>query len=311
MKILTSLYDVSVSGSTAVAVGKFDGMHKGHELLMEKLLEQEKTGLSSVIVTFDVSPRVLLKKDLEKYLITNEERVEMLRHEGISCLVQCSFANEIKNLEPEEFIRLLVQNLHMKYMVCGTDFRFGRMGRGDAALLKQLAKTYDFTLEVVDKLQFSRRDISSTYIREEIAAGNVAAANALLGYPYFIWGVVTHGRQLGRQYRMPTINIYPSKEKLLPANGVYITEVDIDHRIYHGVTNVGVKPSVGDHNIANVETHILDFSRDIYEKQVKITFLEHIRPERKFATVDELFRQMERDKKTAREYFNRKGKTCQ
>lgn len=121
-------------------------------------------------------------------MITNAERAHILEEEKIDYLAQCSFEKEIMQLEPEEFIRLLVENFHMKYLVCGTDFSFGRMGRGNAKMLEELSKTYGFTLEVVEKLQKDHRDISSTYVREEIAAGNIEKGNELLGYEYFVWG---------------------------------------------------------------------------------------------------------------------------
>lgn len=305
MKVFTSLYNSNIQEDTAIAVGKFDGLHKGHELLMQKIIAQEQKGLRSLVVTFDTSPRIQLQKDMTKVLITNEERMELLRHEGISYLAQCPFEEEIKDLEPERFIELLMTELHMKYLVCGTDFRFGNRGRGDIDLLRELSERYDFRLEILSKLQFEQRDISSTFVREEIAAGRVAEGANLLGYPYFIWGTVVHGNHLGRKLGMPTINLYPPEDKLLPANGVYVTKIEIDHHRYHGITNVGVKPTVGDQNRMGIETHILDFQQDVYEKSAKIIFLEHLRAEQKFSSVEELRRQMSLDKKAAITYLNR------
>ena len=165
MKILKSLVHETIEENTAVTVGKFDGIHKGHELLTQKLREQKKEGLASCVLTFDVSPRIRLEKDMTKLLITNAEREHIFEAEEMDYLAQCPFADEIMCLEPEEFIRLLVENYHMRYMVCGTDFSFGRMGRGNVIMLRELAKTYGFTLEVLEKLQQDHRDISSTYVR--------------------------------------------------------------------------------------------------------------------------------------------------
>lgn len=306
MKVINSLKNGYIQEDTAVTVGKFDGIHKGHELLTEKLRQQEKNGLASCVLTFDVSPRIHLGKDATRLLVTNQERRMIMEQEGIDYFAQCSFQQEIMTLEPEEFIRLLTQNYHMRYLVCGTDFSFGRKGRGDVTLLHQLADEYGFTLEVVDKLKQDHRDISSTFVREEIAAGNVANAMELLGYSYFVWGRVVHGFHLGSRMGAPTINLIPPEEKLLPQNGVYVTEVLVDGHKYHGVTNVGVKPTITGENHIGIETHILDFSQDIYEKQVRINFLDHIREEKKFDTVEELFTQIDRDKHTALEYFNRR-----
>lgn len=304
MKILTSL-DYTIAEPTAVTVGKFDGIHKGHDILTRHLLRQEERGLQSLVVTFDVSPRLRLQKDMEKQLITNDERKNLLEKQGISYLAECSF-EDIMPLEPEAFIELLVQRYHMKYLVCGTDFHFGKKGRGDVKLLERLSADMGFELEVVEKLKAGEREISSTYVREEIAKGNVAKGNELLGYEYFIWGTVVHGNHLGTKIGIPTINLIPPEDKLLPKNGVYITRVEIDHRIYHGVTNVGVKPTILGERQVGVETHILDFDQDIYERQVCITFLKHLRDEICFSSVDELKKQMQQDKKAAYEFFNQK-----
>lgn len=303
MEIRTSLYD-KLTEDTAVTVGKFDGLHKGHEFLTRKLLQQEEKGLKSLVLTFDVSPRIHLKKDLEKQLITNEERVELLRKENISYLAQCPFEKEIMPLEPDRFIELLVENYNMKYMVCGTDFRFGKMGKGDVTLLGKLAPKYDFTLEVVEKLKCENREISSTFVREEIALGNIAMGNELLGYSYYIWGKVVHGNHLGRKIGIPTVNLIPPEDKLLPRNGVYITEVEVDGKMYNGVTNVGVKPTIEGEYKVGVETHILDFKKNIYGEYVRVIFLERIREEIQFSSIDELCEQMQRDKQTAIDYFS-------
>lgn len=304
MKILKSLVHETIEENTAVTVGKFDGIHKGHELLTQKLREQKKEGLASCVLTFDVSPRIRLEKDMTKLLITNAEREHIFEAEEMDYLAQCPFADEIMCLEPEEFIRLLVENYHMRYMVCGTDFSFGRMGRGNVIMLRELAKTYGFTLEVLEKLQQDHRDISSTYVREEIAAGHIEKGNELLGYEYFVWGKVVHGFHLGSKMGMPTINLIPSEDKLLPKNGVYVTRIEIDHHVYHGVTNVGVKPTVTGENRMGIETHILDFNQDVYEKEVRVVFLKHLRDEIKFENVDALFQQIASDKQAALHYFN-------
>lgn len=304
MEVITSL-DYEMKEQTAVTVGKFDGIHKGHDLLTDKIIKQENFGLKSLLFTFDVSPRIRLAKDTTKQLITNQERRNLLEKQGISYMVQCPF-EEIMSYEPEEFVILLVKRFNMKYLVCGTDFHFGKMGKGDISLLRKLSERYGFQLEVVEKLKQDNRDISSTYVREEISKGNVSGANELLGYHYFIWGSVVHGRHLGTKIGIPTINLIPPNDKLLPKNGVYITLVEMEHKTYHGVTNVGTKPTVTGNGIVGVETHILDFEQDIYEKKVCVYFLEHIRDEMRFDSVEDLKNQMNIDKKKAFLYFNGK-----
>ncbi len=298
--IILQDFNEGIQVNTAVTIGKFDGLHTGHELLMSKILEQD--GLESFVFSFVESPNVVLNQSNEKKLITNEERIYSLDRQGISYLMLCEFS-QIMSLEPEDFIEILVERFHMKYLVCGDDFHFGKYGKGDCDLLKELSLKYHFTLEVVKKISDGEREISSTYVREEIAKGNVAHANELLGYPYFIHGRIVHGNHIGTTIGIPTINMIPSEEKFLPKFGVYVTEVEIDHRTYHGVTNIGVKPTVSGENKVGVETNILDFREDAYEKEAKVTFLEFLRDEKKFSTVEELQEQMRKDKRRAREYF--------
>ena len=207
--------------------------------------------------------------------------------------------------DAESFIRLLVENLNMKYMVVGSDFTFGKKGIGNTALLKQLSKEYGFEYKEIQKIQINDRDISSTYIREELKAGHIDSVNEMLGYNYFVWGEVIHGAHLGTKIGIPTINITPSASKLVPKFGVYVTTIDFDGRIYHGVTNVGTKPSVSDKNIVGIETHILDYNGDLYGRYVKVTFEAFLRPEMKFGSVEELKQQMAKDKTIAMEYFNK------
>ena len=304
MEYLHSFFDTKIEKPTAVTVGKFDGIHKGHELLNECILSQKTNGLSSVVVTFSNTPRIALEKDDILSLITNEERVFKLEREGVDYLIECPFDNRMMTTEPEDFIYHLVKSLNMKYLVVGSDFRFGHKGIGDVKMLKELSKSYDFELKVIEKIKQDARDISSTYIREELINGNIKLVNDMLGYDYFIWGEVVHGAHLGTKIGIPTINIIPPNNKLVPKYGVYATTVEFDGRKYHGVTNVGNKPTVSKEKHLGIETHILDFNGDIYGKDVKVTFKYFIRDEIKFASVDDLKAQMTKDKNTARMYFN-------
>ena len=209
------------------------------------------------------------------------------------------------NTEANDFIKFLCDNLNMKYMVSGSDFTFGKYGAGNAALLKELSKELGFEYKEIQKIRMKDRDISSTYIREELKEGHIDIVNEMLGYDYFVWGEVVHGAHLGTKIGIPTINIMPSSLKLVPKFGVYVTTIDFDGRIYHGVTNVGTKPSVSDKNIVGIETHILDYNGDLYGQYVRVTFEAFLRPEMKFGSVEELKNQMAKDKIVAKEYFNK------
>ncbi len=208
--------------------------------------------------------------------------------------------------DARSFIEYLVNNLNMKYMVAGSDFTFGYKGAGNVTLLKELADELGFEFKIIDKIKLNDRDISSTYIREELTKGHIDIVNEMLGYEYFVWGEVVHGAHLGHTIGIPTINIMPEASKLVPKFGVYVTTIDFDGRIYHGVTNVGTKPSVSDANIVGIETHILDYNGDLYGKFVKVTFVSFLRPEMKFNSIDELKAQMSKDKATAKDFFNKR-----
>ena len=305
MEYLHSLFDAKISTPTAITVGKFDGIHKGHHLLTSDIISKSKDGLSSCLVTFTNTPRAIVSDDKTPSLITNKERVFMLENNGLDYLVECPFDSKLMETAPECFIKLLVDNLNMKYMVVGADFTFGYKGAGNVELLKKLSKEFDFELKVYDKIQKNNRDISSTYIREELKEGHIDIVNDMLGYDYFVWGEVVHGAHLGTKIGIPTINIMPEKTKLVPKFGVYATSIDFDGRIYHGVTNVGTKPSVQDEKIVGIETPILDYNGDLYGKYVRVAFHTFIRPEQKFGSVEELKNQMNKDKVTAKAYFNK------
>lgn len=295
----------SWEGPTAITIGKFDGIHRGHELLVSKIHAQAIHEMAAVMVTFDHSPRVILGKEAkdDRNLVTAAERSMLLSKQGLDFLVELPFSDEIIHMEAEDFVAMLCERLHMKYLVVGDDFHFGYQGRGDVALLAQLSKSMGFTLEVIEKLKDASREISSSYVREEIRRGEIHHANELLGHPYFVWGEITHGNHIGTGMGLPTINILPPSDKLLPPFGVYVTTVEVEGRVYHGITDVGTKPTVADGKDVVVETHILDFSSNIYGETAMIRFFEYVRPEMKFDSLDALKRQIEQDKKRAVQFF--------
>lgn len=305
MEYLHSLFDTKLNDETAITVGKFDGVHKGHHLLAEDIISKKNDGLKSCLITFTNSPRQKLFEDNSPSLITNKERVFMLDNGGLDYLIECPFDERLMNTSPQDFIKFLCDNLNMKYMVSGSDFTFGKKGAGNTALLKSLSQEMGFEYKEIQKIKRNDRDISSTYIREELKEGHIDVVNEMLGYEYFVWGEVVHGAHLGTKIGIPTINIMPEASKLVPKFGVYVTTIDFDGRIYHGVTNVGTKPSVSNEKIVGIETHILDYNGDLYGKFVKVTFQQFIRPEMKFNSVDELKEQMSKDKQEAKRYFNK------
>lgn len=289
---------------TVLSLGKFDGLHRGHELLMDYVFKKKKEGLKAAIFTFDIPPRKNVEHMAAKVLTTNEEKSRLFERIGIDYLIECPFTREVMNMEPELFIETIVKQLNVKCMVVGKDFHFGHNRRGDYQMLLQYAPKYGYEVEVVDKMQEDGRDISSTFVREQIVAGNMKKANDLLGYQYFVEGTILHGKKMGKAVLgIPTINLIPPEEKLLPPFGVYISITEWNGKRYPGITNVGCKPTVEGKNPVGVETHIFDFDEDIYGKEVKVSFLSKVREEKKFASLEALKEQMAHDVAVGKQYF--------
>lgn len=303
MIYIKNTLDFYVEEPTVLSLGKFDGIHRGHELLMEKLAQKKEEGLKAAVFTFDIPPKKNVEHIDTKVLTTNEEKRHIFEEIGIDYLIECPFTMEVMQMEPEDFIRMLVEKLHVKCIVAGDDFRFGHKRRGDYKMLQKYASVYGYEALILSKIKEDERDISSTFVREEIMAGNLEKANHLLGYRYFVSGKVKHGNRIGRTIGIPTINLIPPEEKLLPPFGVYVTEVSIDDRKYCGVTNVGRKPTIQGKNPVGVETHLLDFKEDVYDKVVVVEFRKRIREERKFSDIGCLKEQMMNDIAYARAFF--------
>lgn len=288
MEIIKGL-DFKIENS-AVSLGKFDGFHRGHRLLLDRILEHPK--FHATVFTFD---GILNGKQI--YL--EEEKRSLLERLGVEREVLFPFSEKTRSMTPETFIReMLVNRMDAKLICVGEDFHFGKDRRGDVDMLSKYAPQYGYELCVFPKIKEDGEVISSTRIRGELAQGRIEKANRLLGDPYFVRGEVVHGNALGRTIGMPTANLLPGEQKLLPAYGVYATRVEADGKIYGGVTNVGVKPTVGADR-ANVETTLLHFDGDLYGKQITVYFLEFLRPEQRFDSLEELKAQMSRDKAKA------------
>ena len=307
MKYFKNTTEFQVTEPTVISLGKFDGIHRGHELLMEQLAQKKKDGLKTAIFTFDIPPKKNVEHVEAKVLTTNEEKMHIFEELGIDYLVECPFTKEIMCMEPEDFIRMLVEKLSVKCIVAGEDFHFGHNRRGDYEMLRKYAGEYGYEAIILNKMKEDARDISSTFVREEIAAGNIEKANHLLGYHYFVKGVVKHGNRIGRTIGIPTVNLLPPEEKLLPPFGVYVTEVLIDGKRYRGVTNVGCKPTIEGKNPVGVETHLLEFREDVYDQVVTVEFIHRLREERKFENIEALKEQMQKDIAFAGSYFEKES----
>ena len=290
--------------NTAVCLGKFDGIHRGHRLLINKILEKKKEGYTAVVFTFSLHPLSLFSDKELELIDTIDEKKDKLRKLGVDILVSYPFTKETAATEPEDFIEnILVNQLDAKVIVIGSDYRFGRKRRGDVAMLEQYSKIYGYELIVYDKLEIDDEIVGSTLIRSVIQSGNMEKVTKLLGVPYEIQAKVVTGNQIGRTIGFPTLNQAIPSNKLLPPNGVYVSKTIIDGIEYESVTNLGCKPTVSSTQTKNVETYIFNFEADLYDKVVTVKLLKWLRPEMKFSGLEELKTQIGIDKKNTISYF--------
>ena len=291
--------------NTAIALGKFEGLHRGHQLLLDEIQKQKNKGLKSAVFTFDMPPKSALSGDRGyEQIQTKEERKQILARRGIDILIEHPFTKEFSSLSPEDFIRkVLVEKAGAKAVVVGTDFRFGKKRSGGIEHLKALSKELGYELIVLHKLTDEEGDISSTRIRELIASGDMEKAGELLGRPCFLMGKVIHGKELGRTIQIPTVNQKVPPNKLTPPNGVYVSRIRVRGKSYYGITNIGVKPTVENEHVKGIETNIFDFSENIYDETIVVELLHYKRPEQKFSSVEELKNHMMDDIAFAKEYI--------
>ena len=290
---LDSFYSVE---DTAIAIGKFDGVHRGHRRIIEELFRKTADDMRTCIFTFDPSPETFLGIGDGRELTTAEEKRRIFQEIGIDLLVEFPFTEETASMPAETFVtEILVKKLHAQFICAGHDLSFGRDGKGNFALLQSLGKHYGFESKLIHKLQYEGQDISSTLIRSFITDGRMEEAAACLGEPYSIRDWVVHGKRLGSAIGVPTINQLPPEDKILPPYGVYFSQVLIDGKIYKAITNIGVKPTVQADGQPSVETFLYDFKGSLYGKHVEVSLLSYRRPERKMADLAELQKTIRED----------------
>ncbi|MCQ2968644.1 MAG: bifunctional riboflavin kinase/FAD synthetase [Clostridium sp.] len=283
-----------------VALGSFDGLHKGHLSLIRKMkkLAKECQG-QSIVYTFKNHPRKFINKNSTLNLImTNEEKISILEQEGIDILAFKEFNKDIMEMSPEDFIKNICESFNIKGIVVGFNFKFGYKNSGDIKLLHELKSKYDFDLYVMEPCIYNESVVSSTRIRQSIIDGEVEEAFNMLTRPYSIKGKVIHGKKLGRTIGFPTANLEIDKSKCIPARGVYYTNVCIEGNIFKGITSVGYNPTVNGKELT-IETNILDFNKDIYGQIINVSFIEKIREEIKFNNLEQLVNQLNIDKSYA------------
>lgn len=302
MKIIRGTKEFKLN-NTAVTLGKFDGMHKGHMSLVNQVVSCGGSGLVPVLFTFDTSPNEVVSQNKMKYIIDSDEKYEICRKSGIDTVIEYPFDQDTMHMDAEEFIeKIIIKQLDAKKVAVGKDFNFGRDRKGNVSLLKSMAGSYE--LIVKDKVLYGTNEISSTYIRQCIQNGEIEKANYMLGREYSISGEIIYGKMLGRTIGVPTINMGVRGDKVLPPFGVYATITQIDGTEYKGITNIGNNPTVSADNSIKVETHLFECSRELYGMTARVRFYRFIRSEKKFSGVDELRRNMQHDIKTVKTFFN-------
>ena len=308
MLIEEELALISPKRSTALTIGVFDGVHLGHQLLIDKVKEKAAANnLESIIVTFLHHPRLILGHQSHITFITSiEERVKLLKNLGVSHVVTLSFTHELARLSAPEYIKLMMQYLKMRELVVGPDFALGRSREGNIHSLRPLGEELGFGIEVVPPLLYQGEVISSTAVRGALARGEISKINKFLGRRFTLNGQVEHGDSRGKTLGYPTANLIPEEEQALPADGVYAAYTIIDNHRYKAVLNIGVRPTFrGEHRI--IEVHIMDFSSNIYGQDLTIELVDRLRDEMKFPGPEELKAQLSKDVELAKVLLERSG----
>ncbi len=307
MKVYRSIEAYENTGRAAVTIGTFDGVHSGHQVIINQLKNAaKKINGESVLLTFFPHPRMVLYPDDNdlRLLNTINERIKLLDKAGIDHLIIHPFSKEFSRLSSTEFVRdILVNQLNVATLVIGYDHHFGRNREGSFEHLQELAPLYDFKVEEIMAQEIQQINISSTKIRNSLNDGEINAANQFLGYNYFIEGTVVEGNQKGREIGFPTANIKIDEwYKLIPAKGVYAVKAFIDDKTYEGMLNIGTRPTINGTN-ETIEANIFNFNENIYNKTLRIEFYQRIRNEQKFEKFSDLKTQLEIDREKAIQVF--------
>jgi riboflavin kinase/FMN adenylyltransferase len=292
-----------------LALGNFDGMHRGHLKIIERVRRgAEERGASAVAMTFHPHPSTIVRPDkAPPLLMTHPQKLDALARAGMHGVAIVRFTPELARWEPETFVRtVLVEWLHVAEVWVGANFLFGHERSGNFSLLRSLGARYGFRAEKIDPVRYKDFVVSSTRVRRLVSEGRVDEAGALLGHHYMLEGTVVRGQQRGRGLGFPTANICSDNE-LIPPQGVYATTTIFDGIAYPSITNIGTRPTFDSGQETVIESHVLDFDRDLYGSKLKLGFVQRLRDEKKFDGVDALRSQIDADRARARDLFDRMG----
>lgn len=303
MKVISNLEEFEKPDFSAVTIGTFDGVHLGHQIILEKVVKAAKENNGkSILITFWPHPRFILKPhdDSLKLLSTFNEKVELIEKIGIDYLVRLSFTPDFSNLSADQFLRqILVDSIGTNKLFIGYDHHFGNNREGNIEFLKQHAHEYGFDVSEIPRQDIDDIGVSSTKIRNALSKGDIPLSIALLGRAYSLSGKVIHGEKKGRSIGFPTANIEVSESfKLLPRDGAYAVKVTRGVDVFNGMLNIGFRPTLGGLK-KSIEVHLLNFEEEIYGHELTVKFVEFIRPEMKFDSIVSLKGQLEKDKNKA------------
>ncbi|MGZ4089883.1 MAG: bifunctional riboflavin kinase/FAD synthetase [Bacteroidia bacterium] len=287
---------------TIVTIGTFDGVHLGHQKILNRLQQlKKKHGFNTVVLTFEPHPRkILFPQQTDLKLITLiEEKLDLLEKYGVDVTVVYPFDKEFSNIESKEYIeQILIKSLKVKHLVIGYDHKFGKNRNGDINVLKKYSEEFGYEVEEIDALDIDNISISSSKIRHALENGEMQLANNYLGHPFFMKATVIPGKQLGRKLGYATANLkIEGTDKLIPKIGVYFVEIIVDEKKYYGMMNIGYNPTTDTDQNVKPEVHIFDFNEDIYGKTIVVNFLNYLRDEKKFDNLDGLICELHEDKK--------------
>ncbi len=307
MIVLKTIEKINIP--TVVALGNFDSMHLGHQKLIKKAVDIAKEkGYISVVFTFSELPiNVISGKTIVKNVHTQEEKFAEIEALGADVLVNATFDAEMQGMSPKDFAaEILKKKLNCDTAVCGYNYSFGYMGYGNPNILTSLGRSFGFYTEIMEEFKVGDTSVSSTMIRELLTSGKVAEYERFTGRRYAISGKVIEGNHLGTRMGYPTVNLNLSESMALPVNGVYVTIITVNGESFLSVTNIGNKPTVGKYG-KNAETHIFGFSGDLYGAEIKVEFIDFLRPEYMFESIEALENQIAKDCEEAKAYFRKKA----
>jgi riboflavin kinase/FMN adenylyltransferase len=308
MQLEEELAKLSPEKDMLLTIGVFDGVHLGHRHLISRLKElAQKQGCLSGVVTFRQHPQEVLSPQTRLPFLTNlEQRIDLLRNEGVDSVIPLSFTTELASLKPRQFLSLLVKYLKMRGLVVGPDFALGQNREGHADTLRQLGQEMGFSITVVPPIMINGEVVSSTAVRKALAEGDVKRVQNLVGRPFSLQGHIVPGAGRGMKLGFPTANLDVIPAQALPADGVYASRAHLDDQVYPAMTNIGKNPTFGN-NQRTVEAYILDYHSDLYGQGLTIDIIERLRGEKKFDTPEELKKQIAEDVAQGRDILRTRG----